>query len=259
MATKLGCALTAIIFLALGVAKCEEEIANMHMLDNEERFTRALTLRPASGYPEDCSGVSGKSGLHIIKPNGSPPLVVYCDMRTDGGGWTMIQRNNRVTEINWAEYWTAYKYGFGNILRDHWLGNEYIYKIIKQRNYKIKFLLRDRYNRLRIANYDSFAIGNEVSGYRLSLGRYSGNAGNAMVGNQNTVVHDNMKFSTLDRDQDRSSSNCAKSCRGGFWFNNCYRVNLNVKTSIYWYGLCNGNCKSSQILIKPDNVCKQYN
>ncbi|XP_078082081.1 fibrinogen-like protein 1-like protein [Mustelus asterias] len=258
MATKMGCVLTAIIFLAMGAVNCEEEIANVHMLSTEERATRGLPSKPKYGYPKDCSGVRGRSGLHVIKPYRSPLLVVYCDMKTDGGGWTMIQRNNKGSKITWTEYWTAYKYGFGNILREHWLGNEYIYKIISQGNYKIKFLLRDRHNRARVANYDSFAVGNEINGYSLSLGRYTGNAGNAMIGTLKTGVHDNMKFSTFDRDQDLSRSNCARSSGGGFWFNSCYRVNLNTKRSIYWYGLCShGNCRSSQILIKPNNVCRR--
>ncbi|XP_067866051.1 fibrinogen-like protein 1-like protein isoform X2 [Heterodontus francisci] len=227
----------------------------MHMLDENSRFTRALASRPRSGYPKDCSGVKGRSGVYVIHPNNSPPLVVYCDMGIDGGGWTMIQRNIRPSEITWTEHWTTYKYGFGNIVRDHWLGNEYIYKIVSQGNYKIKFLLWNKQNVRYFADYDSFTIGNERSGYVLSLGRYTGNAGNALMGYGSKVIHDNMKFSTFDKDQDRSRANCAASCQGAFWFNNCYRVNLNTK-NIYWYSLCSGNCNSSQILIKPNKVCR---
>ncbi|XP_038669883.1 fibrinogen-like protein 1-like protein [Scyliorhinus canicula] len=254
MATKMGCVLTAIILLAMGAANCEEKIANLHMLPAEERFTRGIPIRPRSGYPKDCSAVRGRSGLHIIKPTGSPPLVVYCQLSRYGGGWTVIQKNTYRSKITWKEYWTAYKYGFGNILQDHWLGNEYIFKIISQGNYKVMFLICNSLNRERVAYYDSFAIANERNGYQLSLGRYSGNAGNALIGTLKSGVHDNMKFSTVDRDQDLSSSNCASSARGGFWYNSCYRVNLNSK-AISWYGFCNGNCRLSQILIKPNNVC----
>ncbi|XP_072325489.1 fibrinogen-like protein 1-like protein isoform X1 [Scyliorhinus torazame] len=256
MATKMGCVLTAIILLAMGAANCDEEIANLHMLPAEERTTRSIRVRPPSGYPKDCSAIRGKSGLHVIKPNGSPPLVVYCQLSRFGGGWTMIQKNTRRTKITWKESWTAYKFGFGNILQDHWLGNEYIFKIISQGNYKVMFLICNRSGRERVAYYDSFAIANERSGYQLSLGRYSGNAGNALIGTVKSGVHDNMKFSTFDRDQDLSRANCAQSCKGGFWYNSCYKVNLNSK-SIFWYGFCNGDCMLSQILIKPSNVCRR--
>ncbi|GCC29804.1 fibrinogen-like protein 1-like protein [Chiloscyllium punctatum] len=255
MATKAGSVLTAVIFLALSAANCEEEIGNMHMLDVQERITRSFGKKPVSGYPTDCSKVRGKSGVYVIQPTGSIPIVVYCNMRTDGGGWTVIQKNNYPSKITWTEYWTAYKYGFGNVLQDHWLGNEYIHDITSQGTYKVKFLLVGKHNQHRFAEYDLFSIGNEASGYRLHLGAYIGNAGNSMVSTSSSLVHDNMKFSTLDRDQDRSRLNCAQSSKGGFWYNSCQWVNLNTLT-IVWKGFCS-LCRSSEILIKPTDVCRR--
>ena len=38
--------------------------------------------------------------------------------------------------------------------------------------------------------------------------------------------HNGQQFSTYDNDQD-SGGNCAYSHQGGWWYNTCYRTNLN--------------------------------
>ncbi|XP_064379571.1 fibrinogen-like protein 1-like protein [Dromaius novaehollandiae] len=228
--------------------------------DGENKWqSRSNELRQAEhrSWPKDCSEVpaGSPSGIYIIQPAGLHHLVVYCEMNVTNGGWTVIQRNRYNTEITWAESWSTYKYGFGDVQSDYWLGTEYIYQIAKQKVYQVKFVIQDATNATKFADYNLFSLEDVSQGYRLRLGTYTGTAGDAMTSTSSSTVHDNMKFSAKDQDQDTSTGNCASSSGGGWWYSACYSVRLNVKGGITWGGLCNGNCKASLILIKPASYC----
>ncbi|GIY35190.1 hypothetical protein CDAR_484641, partial [Caerostris darwini] len=84
-----------------------------------------------SSNPIDCAEVlrSGrnKSGVYEIWPKSrvmeEKPLQVYCDMDTDEGGWTVIQRRGNFHRPDYFFFkeWESYKTGFGDIDEDFWL------------------------------------------------------------------------------------------------------------------------------------------
>lgn len=87
------------------------------------------------------SGVS-VSGVYPVKlPNGLV-LNVYCDMDTDHGGWTLIQRRHDGS-LNFTRNWDDYAFGFGNVNTEFWLGNENIYTLTKDTNYTLRIDLWD--------------------------------------------------------------------------------------------------------------------
>ena len=73
------------------------------------------------------------------------------------------------------------------------------------------------------AKYGKFNIADEQAKYRLQVGSYSGTAGDSL-----TTRHNNMAFSTKDRDNDGASCcDCAQANRGAWWYNACHSSNLN--------------------------------
>ncbi|XP_053904300.1 fibrinogen-like protein 1-like protein [Malaclemys terrapin pileata] len=159
-------------------------------------------LPEAHVWPKDCSEITWNrvSGVFVIQPTGFHQIVVYCDLNSTSEGWTVLQRNRHDTQITWAESWSTYKYGFGNVQDDYWLGTEYIYRIAKQKVYQVRFVIHDSSSTMKYADYNLFGLEDESKGYRLRLGSYTGTAGDAMASNNPTTVHDNMKFSTKDLD-----------------------------------------------------------
>ncbi|XP_053898123.1 fibrinogen-like protein 1-like protein [Malaclemys terrapin pileata] len=210
------------------------------------------------GFPKDCSNIprDSPSGVYVIQPAGSPPRVVWC------GHGHRRQRLDRCPEKflqhrDHLESWSTYKYGFGNVQQDYWLGNEYLSLLTRQNTYKVRFVVEDKSNNTRYAEYDIFSVKDEPSGYPLRLGRYSGDGEDYLTTYHSGLggIHDNMKFSTTDKDQDQASGNCASSY-GGWWYDKCQNVLLNGKGYIYWAGFCKSEeCKSSLILVKPTDVC----
>ena len=172
----------------------------------------------------DCSDLlkSGhtQSGLYSVNPDGRGHFTVYCDMRTDGGGWTVFQRRQDGS-VDFYRGWNDYKAGFGQLTAEFWLGNDKIHRLTTSRASSLRVELED-WNGVKVyAKYGKFNIGDEQLKYRLEVGSYSGTAGDSLT------YHNNMAFSTKDRDNDRHGGNCAVICTGAWWYNSCVHSNMN--------------------------------
>ena len=95
---------------------------------------------------------------------------------------------------------------------------------------KLRIDLADFAGHSKFACYDYFHVGTPSTNYRLTIGGYQNRgivaAGDSMTRRGNANLN-GMQFTTCDRDNDRSSGNCAVSYRGAWWYNGCYASNLN--------------------------------
>ncbi|XP_038592516.1 microfibril-associated glycoprotein 4-like [Micropterus salmoides] len=169
--------------------------------------------------PVDCSDIYKQnkglpSGVYTIYPLGERSAVqVYCDMKTEGGRWTVFQRRMDGT-VNFYRGWDQYKLGFGSAAGEYWLGLENIYQLTKHRKYELLVDMEDFEGKKVFARYSSFSIDSECNGFKLSVWIHQG-------------------FSTFDKDQDSWPGNCARSYLGAFWYSNCHHTNPN---GVYLWG-----------------------
>ena len=118
--------------------------------------------------------------------------------------------------------------GFGDPSGNYWLGNDLLSQLTANNRYKLRFDLQQRRSgNWYYAEYSTFIVLSEADNYELVVGGFSGNASYDALGEQ----HNNGKFTTFDRDNDRVSSyNCAPSY-GGFWYRNCGGCHVNGASS----------------------------
>ena len=121
-----------------------------------------------------------------------------------------------------------YEEGFGDPQYEHWLGLKKINCLtFSLCAAELRIDLTDYKGIHKYAIYSSIAVHNAANKYRLDLGAYRGNTGDGMRLCQSSQDNDGMPFSTHDRDNDKSSINCAQLSSAGWWYNSCWCSNLN--------------------------------
>lgn len=198
-------------------------------LDEPRNWNNATTV-PIGGVslPQDCLGVlqagSKASGVYSVAEFGShEKFDVYCDMNTDGGGWTVFH-NRFDGSVDFYRNFSQYENGFGLLTGEFWLGLRKIYYMTNGHENTLRIDLMDANG---VATYEKFRnfLLSPSPRYNLHLGAFESTT---LRGTSQLSYHDRMPFTTFDNDQDESKTrNCAEQYHGAWWYKECYYVNLN--------------------------------
>ncbi|XP_052786259.1 angiopoietin-2-like [Mya arenaria] len=215
--------------------------------------------------PSDCSdvlklGLSRGSGVYKITPwNTHKEVEVYCDMDTEGGGWTVFQRRYDGS-VAFNRSFVDYERGFGSLDGEFWTGLGLLYTLTSRANMTL---------RIDMSLPDGTTGFDEYSGFYISPpDRYNFNVDRRMNSERMTnsyLLSDNSSrwdinhqpFSTYDRDVDNwFGNNCALRHGGGWWFNECMTNNLNgpYNSDVFYYYSFKGsrprNLKTSTMMMR---------
>ncbi|KAK8745863.1 hypothetical protein OTU49_000057 [Cherax quadricarinatus] len=194
----------------------------------ERSYHHAVVARPT-----DCSDylllgyiTSGVYKIYPFNCRCTKPVEVWCDMETDGGGWTVfLSRHNLTNRENFNRTWSDYSAGFGNASGEYWLGNEHLHTLTYSRPQTMRMDFQVKDGSLKWGEWPDFLVENADSLYKLTVVKY-----NALSMIDNCMPHHNARqFSTFDYDNDgNAGKNCAEDDKGGFWYNNCATLNPTI-------------------------------
>ena len=210
---------------------------------------------------EDCRDIrdkgtgipSGNYEIRVDIDGDFERLNVYCDMETDGGGWTVFQKRYDGS-VDFYQNFREYENGFGSLEGEFWLGLKWVYHMTKQQQQEMRIDLVDTQGRETFSKYSTFHLGPPQS-YSIHVSGYSGNARDRL--GKGDDWHNGKSFTTKDKDQDTCGRNCAEQRHGGYWYYCCTASNLNGKYRLsagdsssmrfYWRSPLTDNLSASQM------------
>ncbi|KAL7647570.1 UNVERIFIED_CONTAM: hypothetical protein RMT77_001170 [Armadillidium vulgare] len=204
------------------IQKGNNKINNFPTKQSNSNISTDVTFRPAdcsellvAGYKE-----TGVCEIYPFKCHRTKPVKAFCDMETDGGGWTIfLSRVNTSKPINFTRNWEEYKNGFGTVGKEYWLGNEVLHIMTSSRNYILRMEAQDGFGREIWGEWNEFSVNSEDDKYRLLVTNYNEKSS---ASDGFSYVHNNY-FSTFDVDNDKwEEGSCSLEYTGGWWTNDCF-------------------------------------
>ncbi|PAV90385.1 hypothetical protein WR25_06539 [Diploscapter pachys] len=189
------------------------------------------------------------TGIYYLDPEGrGDKFIALCDMETDGGGWTVVQKRiNKKVNFH-KRIWEEYEKGFGDIEDSFWLGLKKIARLapLEGEELRMRIEVRGDTCKKEKKNAAEKCSGLSDAFWWAEYGFKLGDASTNYVLHLSTPLRGNLSvpgstldpfylwnkgkpFTTIDRDNDDfSEGNCAIMRNfGGWWHSNCTQVALN--------------------------------
>ena len=177
-------------------------------------------------------------------------VKVYCDMVTKEGGWIVIQRNKKDSQVNFNLNWTDYEEGFGDLRKEFWYGLKELHCLTQRGHWEMRVDYQKNDKTWSYLHYNQFSVGSASEEYPLTVGGFTG------VGtdwfNDKSRPHNGMKFTTPDSDNDKWNGNCAVADKSGWWYSTCYRININRQPPVVYSSVL-----FSEMKIRPKDCITQ--
>ena len=158
------------------------------------------------GYPT--------SRQYRLKTGTYSTAAAFCDMETDGGGWTVVMRRST---LDFDRYYREYEDGFGDLDDEFWYGLRMLRDITSRTPYEMRLDMFANINDTESTShalYGTFQV--EGDSYTLVLGNFTGSdpnlRDNLMHFNNEPFVARQEKVEQGERDR------CIDDFKGGWWY-----------------------------------------